>query len=293
MKHVLLLRAPAEEGSDGYETACEARGYAPLSVPVLETVIVNLEGLTSKISAGPQVEGLSGVIITSKRAIEAWRKSIEEIVSQNPHTQNPDSLADWRQVPFYVVGDATALAASKIQASFPSYSRLAPADIRGGSQSGTAERLARFILEGLPSEDGERKKLLYLTGDKNRDTLSQILSSSGNIDLDALEVYRTTGSSSFRSDLKAAMEKKPIGDWGWVIYFAPSAAEFVTPFLCDVFQLGTTAQEFAGKPPIKIAAIGPTTATFLQDTLKLPVNVVASKPTPDELVSAIFAVDNA
>lgn len=40
-----------------------------------------------------------------------------------------------------------------------------------------------------------------------------------------------------------------------------------------------------------IAAIGPTTANFLRDTLGMQVHVVAKKPTPEELASAIVAHD--
>jgi uroporphyrinogen-III synthase len=40
-----------------------------------------------------------------------------------------------------------------------------------------------------------------------------------------------------------------------------------------------------------IAAIGPTTAAFLQETLHLRVNVVPPKPTPEELAGAINAAE--
>ncbi|KAF8837893.1 tetrapyrrole biosynthesis, uroporphyrinogen III synthase [Paxillus ammoniavirescens] len=291
MKHVLLLRAPAEEGPDRYELEFETRGYTPLSIPVLETVPVSIDILKEKILHGPNEQALSGVIITSKRAVEAWSEALE-MISQDPRTETPETPVDWGTVPFYVVGEATAAAASKIQTNFPSFPHLPPVLIRGGSQSGTAERLAHFILEDVPSHDNERRKLLYLTGDKNRDTLPQILS-TGNIDLDALEVYRTKGSSSFLTDLKSTLERAPIDstqNWGWVVYFAPSAAEFVTPFLHDVFEFGGQSTE---KPTLKIAVIGPTTASFLRDTLKLQVDVVSSKPTPESLSSAVVAFDSA
>ncbi|KAF9221800.1 tetrapyrrole biosynthesis uroporphyrinogen III synthase [Gyrodon lividus] len=301
MKHVLLLRAPAEEGPDRYEAEFEARGYTPLSIPVLETVTVSLKVLKEKILLGPKEQGLSGVIITSKRAVGAWSEAVK-MISQDPHIETSDNSVNWGAIPFYVVGDATAAAASKIQTNFPSFSHLAPTLIRGGSQSGTAERLAYFLLEEVPSRDNETRKLLYLTGDKNRDTLPQILSTS-NIDLDALEVYRTKGSSSFPTDLKSTLERAPIGNqadstqnWGWVVYFAPSAAEFVTPFLHNVFRLGgldTYPQTSTEKPTLKIAVIGPTTASFLQDTLKLQVDVVAPKPTPERLAGAVVAFDSA
>jgi len=79
MKYVLLLRAPAEDGPDRYEAAFEARGYVPLSVPVLETVLVHVDVLRDKIVRGPKAQGLSGVIMTSKRAVEAWCDALRSI----------------------------------------------------------------------------------------------------------------------------------------------------------------------------------------------------------------------
>ncbi|KAF8555183.1 tetrapyrrole biosynthesis, uroporphyrinogen III synthase [Imleria badia] len=288
MKYVLLLRAPADDGPDRYEAAFEERGYVPLSVPVLETVLVHADVLRDKIVRGPDVQGLSGVIMTSKRSVEAWCDAIRSIP---PPIQGVSS--DWRTVPFYVVGEATAAAASQVHTAFPSMAHLAPLvhQVRGGAEAGTAERLARFILE----EGGEGRRLLYLTGDKNRETLPEMLS-AGGVALETLEVYGTTGSSTFREDLRAALARAPAGEShmhagdgarliisladGWVVYFAPSAAAFVTPMLSEVDALS-------------VAVIGPTTASFLRDTLKMRVDVVASKPTPDALSRAVVAFDDA
>ena len=119
-------------------------------------------------------------------------------------------LVDWTSVPFYVIGEATASAAAELRSTLPSH--LVPGDIRGQAQSGTAEQLARFILSDLSvRRDGSTpRKLLYLTGDKNRDTLPNILTSEGIV-LDTLQVYATQSSSSFRCDLRSALEKAPAG----------------------------------------------------------------------------------
>lgn len=106
MKYVLLLRAPEEGGPDRYEVAFEGRGYVPLSVPVLETVLVHVDELRDKIARGPDAEGLSGVILTSKRAVEAWCEALRSIVettqgvwyvmvrSARPHARALSGLAD-------------------------------------------------------------------------------------------------------------------------------------------------------------------------------------------------------
>ena len=109
-------------------------------------------------------------------------------------------------MPFYVVGQATALALKELENLYAGigFCRL---DIRGES-SGTAEQLAHFILNDPTSRSGQ---LLYLTGDKNRDTLPNILSGCG-IKLHPLRVYETQGSSTFEQELLVALESSPKGE---------------------------------------------------------------------------------
>ena len=109
-------------------------------------------------------------------------------------------------MPFYVVGDATAAALAAIQA-IPASRGLAPHDIRGSAATGTSEKLARFIL----NDSGDAKPtLLYLTGDKNRDVLANILK-DGGLKLENLQVYATTGSSKFELDLQDTLSHRPQG----------------------------------------------------------------------------------
>ena len=218
-------------------------------------------------------------------------------------------------MPFYAIGEATASAVAELRAALPS--RLVPGNIRGQAQSGTAEQLAHFILSDLSErvEGSTARRLLYLTGDKNRDTLPNILT-SGGIVLDALQVYATHGSPSFPHDLKNAIENMQAGkwpvemfnplkcrqreridpsqSWGWVVFFAPSAAEQVLPTLLDQFQfqgIDSSTGLVGNKQRVRIAVIGPTTASFMRDTLKLHVDVVAPRPTSKDLASAVAAFD--
>ena len=77
-----------------------------------------------------------------------------------------------------------------------------------------AQQLAHFILSDLSARtDGSMaRRLLYLTGDKNRDTLPNILTSAGIV-LDALHVYATHGSPSFPHGLENAIENVQAGKW--------------------------------------------------------------------------------
>ena len=133
------------------------------------------------------------------------------------------NVTEWTQTPFYVVGEATATALASIRTiTDPAHVGLAPLDIRGATESGTSEKLAHFILSDLPppaepyppSDPNDpspapapdpRRTLLYLTGDKNRDTLPAILN-AGGVALRSLQVYATQGTSTFAEDLRKAIE---------------------------------------------------------------------------------------
>lgn len=112
--------------------------------------------------------------------------------------------AGWSGIPFYVVGQATASTLTNV---FRAYIHLGltSIDVRGQS-SGNAAALASFILE----DPDKPSTLLYLTGDKNRDTLSNILQGSG-ISLEPLQTYRTEGSPLFAKKLSTAIQTSSQG----------------------------------------------------------------------------------
>ncbi|KAK0442102.1 tetrapyrrole biosynthesis, uroporphyrinogen III synthase [Armillaria borealis] len=85
----------------------------------------------------------------------------------------------------------------------------------------------------------------------NRDTLPNILGSAG-VFLHSLKVYETQGSSTFSQQLKGIV---------------PSETDYA------------------------MIAIGPTTATFLRETLGLRVDAIPTKPSAEELLRAIVDVD--
>jgi uroporphyrinogen-III synthase len=87
----------------------------------------------------------------------------------------------------------------------------------------------------------------------------------------------------------------------WIVYFAPSAAEFVTPNLACIFDLpwrpdhdrlvSDDCPPRKAFYPARIAAIGATTATYVWDTLHLEVRCSPGKPTPEELMHTIVESD--
>lgn len=92
------------------------------------------------------------------------------------------SVERWREVEFYVVGKATA----KALRSAPN----APTHITG-AESGTGEALARFIVARKGERKGEETlPLLLLVGDKNKESIPDILS-EGELSYRKLQVYKT------------------------------------------------------------------------------------------------------
>ncbi|KAF8968791.1 tetrapyrrole biosynthesis, uroporphyrinogen III synthase [Flammula alnicola] len=287
MINVLLLREPSEDAPDRYESAFAGAGYHPVSIAVLETVHTNISSLRDLIQGGPKAKGLSGVVITSKRSCDAWREALQLLRDRDRMTEF-NSLVGWCSIPFYVVGQATATALTNTFAAFEDLG-LRSVDVRGQS-SGNAASLAPFILDDLKERP---TKLLYLTGDKNRDTLPRLLN-EGGISLESVQVYKTQGSATFEATLSSALASTKDAKHWWIIYFAPSAAVFVTPILRKHFQLEEldSASITCNSLPTKVAAIGPSTNSFLHDDLRIRVHAMAQKPTPEEIVSVITISDN-
>ena len=95
---VLLLRAPPEDGSpDKYAAAFAARGLRARSVPVLETVYTDPTQLRALVRAGPGAahneEPYTGVIVTSGRACDAWRTTVESLETEG----TGDGASDFRE----------------------------------------------------------------------------------------------------------------------------------------------------------------------------------------------------
>ena len=128
--------------------------------------------------------------------------------------------AGWREIPFYVVGQASASALISVFSAYVHWG-LTSVDVRG-QLSGNAASLASFILEG----PDKPSRLLYLTGDKNRDTLTHILQ-EGGISLEPLQTYKTEGSPSFAEDLSTVIQTSSKG----VYYYTSSTVQGVHCFI--------------------------------------------------------------
>lgn len=227
--NVLLLRSPREP--DPYVAALDAAGFTAQCVPVLRFEFVGRDTLAEHIQ---RPEEYAGLTLTSPRTVAALKDF---------------DLAAWRNHPAFVVGPRTAAEARRLGLRTM------------GEESGSADDLADMI-----AARSFERPLLFLCGDRRRDTIPDRLRAAG-VAFDELVVYRTTGDAEA---LAEAVEPPP----DWIVFFSPSGVE--------------TADVLAGPSWNRIfhAAIGPTTAEALR-TAGLAPAAVAEAPTPEALAAAL------
>ena len=253
---VLLLKdARAADGLDPYTAALERTGYGAEMIGVLEHELDNVGALAE--IARTRREAYAGVIVTSQRAVEAWARAADG--------------AAWTDVPFYAV--ATATADALVRAGVPA------ASIFGAEEAGTGEKLASFMSNRFRSAPPDRP-LLYLVGDKRRDTIARALT-DGGIAIEEMQVYSTRVRRDFPLDfriaLAATLEHSPTA---WVALFSPSGMNAALPVIRELDLLNR----------VRFAAIGPTTRDALANE-RLVAHAVAARPDAEALADALSMAD--
>ena len=233
---VILLRSA--DDPDPYVQAFSEVGFHAVCRSVLRFSFPNEQALAERLR---RPDAYGGLVATSPRVGRALQRIFDD---------EGTTHAGWEGATAYAVGPKTA---EELRAfSF---------DVRG-EESGTAAALATAIAEDEPSS-----RLLFLCGNRRRDTLPTRLQEEG-IAFEELVVYETHA----RTDLTLP----PPGDDTWLAFFSPSGLEAVQHAEAD-----------GSLEDYHRAAIGPTTAEALTDAGLAP-EAVASSPSPEGLVSAIL-----
>lgn len=285
---VFLLKSLSRLADDPYQKLFEDEGYCPVFVEVLESVLSNETRLQDIISSDPR--GVyTGVVVTSSRSAEAWQTALKHV----------SDCGNWLDIPFYVVGESTAHALEPMTESHPTkFSKL----LILGAHTGKAESLARFILDDLPTRHNVGR-LLYLTGDKNRDTFCRIMSEH-DVPTESLMVYETGPASDLENRIRCAVQEADNkcgkhADSVWISFFAPSSSGFALPYLKQHFSLphagssdeSTIIMQEKTLKSARLAAIGTTTFEFLTGQAHLKVDALPAKPSAEHLVASIKSFD--
>lgn len=234
---VLLRQARrGADGNDPYEHALRRAAYTATCQPVLAFDLQDPRALRVLLQRPTRYDAL---ICTSPRAGHA----LQEIL-------RPDHelYASWTAKPTYVTGPRTA----------------AVIDAWGGQpvgqEAGNATALARRIIADTTADTPT--SLLFLSGNRRRDTLPQALTEAG-CPFDEVEVYRTR----IRTDL--SLPDPP----ATLVFFSPSGVEAVE----------RSGYDLSAYPCV---AIGTTTAAALREG-GAPDVAVALTPTPEGVRAAL------
>lgn len=292
---------------DPYHNQFLAAGFTPIFVPLLKHEFVDQSQLGSYLRSD-EFEKSGAVIITSQRAIEALNWHLAELKRDENSTDNDNdkdqsALNKLLNKPVYTVGPACAAALK----------RWGYTDIRGGSLAGNGLKLAEIILEDINKEkelgngQGLLESFVFFTGVTRRDIIPEKLTAAG-VKIEERVVYRTlavenlmqkvlavirdgsNGSdlgNGLGEDFEDEVEEYPSAGYEngledgmgqeYYVFFSPAEADPVVEAVRALSELR----------PVRLAAIGPTTETYLRDKKMTP-HVVAPKPDATHLIQEIL-----
>ncbi|KAL8676806.1 MAG: hypothetical protein Q9186_006713 [Xanthomendoza sp. 1 TL-2023] len=307
---IIFLKTPSVGHKDPYTTYFDCNplspssSYEPFYVPVLEHTS-NLTPIVTMLSCYHRSKGYqqnacesfpyAGLIFTSQRAVETFASALDSLLPNNmfDHDKTPLELLQHLAIPLYAVGPATARSLEGIRDKHMPCCR-----VRGGEEAGTGELLAALILRDyntlcngpgsacIRCEDGEKKRLLFLTGAKHRDVVPVTLRSAPDeqsIDVETMVVYATSESLSFASDIRNSLEATATAPVRWIVIFSPTSGESLLRalgWLKGDTKDGWRIQRLVDRRTY-IASIGPTTRDYMKSTFGFDVDVCAEKPSPE------------
>lgn len=302
---ILLLKTPSNPPeTDSYTKLFSAHQhqhpatYNPIHIPVL----------THKYATAPLLPLLTspslpygGLIFTSQRAVSAFSLALSQALDTPsfPSSQRT-RFSEW-SIPIYAVGPATTAAVKGVCAV---YLPACESRVRG-EEAGTGEALAHIILEdyndrqhqwGNDGELGEKKPLLFLTGEKHRDIIPRMLQSSSlgpeaRIKVVEIVIYSTAAvegfEASFEHMLGITEEEARKAGARWVVVFSAPGGESMLRVLGWLDEeTGRVKDDWdkgggdEGRRTF-VASIGPTTRDYLRKAYGFEVDVCASTPSAE------------
>ncbi|KAI0209720.1 hypothetical protein LSAT2_005611 [Lamellibrachia satsuma] len=203
-QEVLLLKAPKEgAGADPYVEVLEKSGFSVKVLPVLSFNFLHLDELYDALSS-PQ--SFSSLILTSPRVVQAMERALK---SDNNQSAWSNILRDeWRQIPVFAIGQATARAAEKLGLQ------------TRGENTGNAVTLAPQILQAVGPND---KPALLPCGNLRRETIPAALSEAG-VSINSITVYETIPNPEIKDRLESIARTQTVPEC--LVYFSPSGIQF-------------------------------------------------------------------
>ncbi len=246
----IAVTRPAGSGSE-WRSRLEAHGAEVVELPLIKvTKEVNLDTLAEVLQ---EMGSYEWVIFTSVNGVKFF---FEEFIRVH------EDIRALGLVRIAAVGEATAAALKDLHLRV---------DLQPKKASG--EELAKELIK---RESMDSAKVLVVTGNRNRDTLVELLHEARTI-VDQLPVYKTE-ESDLASDPVAGEFRAKGAD----------AILFASPSAVQSFFDQAAALKLAPKARKPLAgSIGPTTSAAMKQ-LGLPVDFEAAEPSLDALVAALL-----
>jgi uroporphyrinogen-III synthase len=277
-KRVILFKK--QDSQDKYNQLLIKHDYIPEFIPVLDHNLENIEILKTILLNGPNLENIQAMILTSQRSVEALSQAYHLI-----GTLPLNIYQEWNHLPIFIVGPQTAEALDQLPLFKNSHDKKTDHENtkhshqshNNGHAHWTVTPRATELIKALITTNYQ---FLFLAGDKRRDVIPEALNKA-HLSFREIQTYATC----VHPQLAERMKKPIVADWA--VYFSPSGLKFI---LSAVGEL-TTQKLLVKEDHPRIAAIGPTTANYIQDDLGLSVDVMAEQPDAEHILKAMIEYD--
>ena len=312
---IVLLKSPSPSPPLDPYTCALSPYFDPHFVPVLTHTLLPdpfikllLTYLDPSSATSNQPFPYGALIITSQRAVAALNTALTSPILQNKIGKERLASLCLR---LYVVGPATEKATRQVAENW-----LPGCDVLGGREAGSGEQLARFMLgengdgsgiyeayKGIEGQNaiqsgkgGRRKPVLFLTGEKRRDILpnmlqSQQLSERDRIKVDEMVIYQSSELQQFEFEYSNVLQRTDGSKDAvrWTVMFSPMAAKGMLRSLGWLQKTVEKADRVKMQERTDfICCIGPTTRAYLSSECGLDADAMAVDPSPHGVKEAIL-----
>lgn len=275
---------------DYYMIEFKKKGLVAISVPVLEYVFINVEELSrllkDSILNNDDDRCSTGLVITSPRVVEAVRRAVQLI----PSEQERDKI-------FRGLEQELVLAVGEVSGK-RCQSELGIEYNRDAAKAGDARSLAEYIKRNLNEIEGRTFRLIYPRSSRSDDIIEKTLQNNSTIDMRSIVAYETKPIKDLENILNDEimnlklnidnMEEKISRLMINLIFFSPSGLEsFLT--IDETRFVQQLASNFPGRTiELRYSSIGKTTeAALLRNNLN--VFCVSKSPDANSLVESILS----
>ncbi|GAA5959399.1 hypothetical protein JCM3765_006592 [Sporobolomyces pararoseus] len=314
---LLLLKSPTSNSTPSPSSALETTHLTLLATSFNSSSLAHLSQLLCTPGNGEEASNFDGIVFCSQRAVKAFESILNESTS----------ISNLKGIPHFVVGQQTR------QSLLDLYGNKEQTPEVLGAESGTGEQLARVIIDHLirPSatscgskNDGRRKRVLFLSGDKGTEILPRVLKEEAGdeIELLKIQVYATEVVQGFEQEFlnHLTKEREMIGETEvnrngkeeagrsvWIGVCSPSGGKQVVNILrahsllppqsAALVELMANGEDREGEKEknlrrrLKFVAIGNTTKDYLENEEGVKVDATATTPGEHGMVNAVLEAE--